>query len=114
MNQRFPYLYLSFVSVFKWNHHHHIKIKYFQKDVIREYVDSIHLAYITSRQSIVIAGCRVMKDIRRLRSVRFFRVPRRLFAISKPSKRQYIGIDIQGRLRNGGNARAVLEYGGEI
>src|SRR6266852_3746318 len=42
--------------------------------------------------------------------------PRRLFAISKPSlaERESIGIDIQGRLGNGGEARAVLEYGGEI
>jgi hypothetical protein len=55
-----------------------------------------------------------MKDIRRLRSVRFFRVRRRFFAISKPSERRSIGIDIQGRLGNGGEARAVLEYGGEI
>ena len=50
----------------------------------REYVDSYHLAYITSRQSVVIAGYRAMKDIRRLCSVRFFQVWRRLFAISKP------------------------------
>jgi hypothetical protein len=31
-------------------------------------------------------GCRVMKDLRRLHLVRFFRVRRRFFAISKPSK----------------------------
>ena len=52
-----------------------------------------------------------MKDVRRLRWVRFF-------AIIKPSERRSIGIDIQGRLVNGGETKAVLdselEYGGEI
>jgi hypothetical protein len=52
-----------------------------------------------------------MKDLRRLRLVRFFRVRRRFFAIGKPSERRSIGIDIPGRLGNGGDARAVLEYG---
>jgi hypothetical protein len=55
-----------------------------------------------------------MKDIRRLRLVRFFRVQRRFFAISMPSERRSIGIDIQGRLGNSGDARTVLEYGEEI
>jgi hypothetical protein len=55
-----------------------------------------------------------MKDLRRLRLVRFFRVRRRFFAISKPSKWWSIEIDIQERLGNGGEAKAVLEYGGEI
>ncbi len=49
-----------------------------------------------------------MKDIRRLSSVRFLQVRRRLFAVSKP------GIDIQGQLGNGGEAEVALEYGGEI
>ena len=35
--------------------------------------------------------------------------------ISKPSKRRSTGINIPGRLENGGEAKApVLEYGGEI
>jgi hypothetical protein len=55
-----------------------------------------------------------MKDIRRLRLVRFLRVWRRFFAISNHSERRSIGIDIQGRLGNGGEAKTVLEYGGEI
>ena len=54
-----------------------------------------------------------MKDIRRLRLVRFLSVWRRLFSISNHSERRSIGIDIQGRLGNGGKAKAV-EYGGEI
>jgi len=58
--------------------------------------------------------CRTLhKDIRRLGLVRFFRVRRRLFAICKPSKRWSIGIDVPGRLGNGGEARAVWEYGRE-
>jgi hypothetical protein len=52
-----------------------------------------------------------MKDIRRLRLVGFFR---RFFAICKPSERRSIGIDVQGQLGNGGEAKTVLEYGGEI
>jgi hypothetical protein len=36
----------------------HIEIKHSYKDVIRKYVDSFHLAYITSRKSAVIAGYR--------------------------------------------------------
>ena len=36
---------------------------------VRRFVSS---GYITSRQSVVIEGCRTMKDIRRLGSVRFF------------------------------------------
>jgi hypothetical protein len=58
-----------------------------------------------------------MKDIRRLRSVRFLQVwppPRRLFAISTPSEWRSIGIDIPGRLGNGGEAKAELEYSEEI
>ena len=54
-----------------------------------------------------------MLDIRRLRSrlVRFFR----LFAICKPSERCSIRIDIPVRLLNdGGEAKAVLDYGGEF
>ena len=46
----------------------------------------IHLVYITLRQSVVFADCRTSKDIRRLRWVRFFRVWRRLFSISKASR----------------------------
>jgi hypothetical protein len=55
-----------------------------------------------------------MRDIRRLRSVRssFFRVRRRFFAIGKPSERRSITIDIQGRLGNGGEAKAVLSMVG--
>ena len=45
-----------------------------------------------------------MKDIRRFCSVRLLRVWRRVFAISKPSGRRYIGIDISGWLGNGGEA----------
>ena len=56
------------------------------------------------RITLVIAGCRVMKDTRRHRSFRFLQAWRRLFAISKPSKRWSIGIDIQ-RPGNGGEAR---------
>jgi hypothetical protein len=55
-----------------------------------------------------------MENIRRLRLFRFFRVRRRLFAISRSSERRSIGIDIQGRLGNGGEAKVVLEYGGRI
>jgi hypothetical protein len=55
-----------------------------------------------------------MKDIRRLPSVCFFRVRRRFFAINKPSERRSIGIDIRGWLGNGAEAKAVLEYGGEL
>jgi hypothetical protein len=51
----------------------------------------------TSHQSVVIPGCHAMKDIRRLGSDRFF-------AISKPSERRSIGINIPGRLGNGGDA----------
>jgi hypothetical protein len=54
-----------------------------------------------------------VKDLRRLRLVRFFRVRRRFFAISKPPERRSIGIYIQGRLGNGGEAKAVLEYDGD-
>jgi hypothetical protein len=50
-----------------------------------------------------------MKDIRRLWLGCFFRVPRRFFAISKPSERLSIEIDISGWLGNGG-----LEYDREI
>ena len=49
-----------------------------------------------------------MKDIRRFCSVRLLRVWRRVFAISKPSERRYIGIGISGWLGNGGEAGAVL------
>ena len=55
-----------------------------------------------------------MRDIRRFRLVSFFRVQRRFFAISEHSERGSIGIDIQGQLGNAGEAKAVLEYGGEI
>jgi hypothetical protein len=54
-----------------------------------------------------------MKDIRRLRLLRFFRVQLRFFAISMPSEQRSIGIDIQGRLGNSGDATMILEYGGE-
>jgi hypothetical protein len=53
-----------------------------------------------------------VRDIRRVCSVRLFRVLRRFFAISKPSERQYFGIDILARPEDGGEAKAVLEYGG--
>ena len=52
-----------------------------------------------------------MKDIRRLCSVRFFRVRRRFFATSKVSERRSIGVDIQGRLETG-EVKVVLKYGG--
>jgi hypothetical protein len=58
-----------------------------------------------------------MRDIRRFCLVRFFRDLRLFFAISKPSEWLSIGIDIQGRLGNGGpggEAKAVLECSGEI
>ena len=51
-----------------------------------------------------------MKDIRRLGSVRSFPVQRRFFSINRSSERRSIGIDIKGRLGNGGDAKAVLEY----
>ena len=46
----------------------------------------------------------------------FFRVLRRslFFATSKPSERRSIGIDIQGQLGIGGEAKALLENGEEI
>jgi hypothetical protein len=53
-----------------------------------------------------------MKDLRRLRLVRFFRVRRRFFAIGKPSERRSAGIYIPGQLGNGGDARVVLEMVG--
>jgi len=49
-----------------------------------------------------------MKGTRRLCSVRFPKVWRGLFA-SKPLERGSIGVDIPGRLGNGGEAKAVLE-----
>ena len=54
-----------------------------------------------------------MKDIRRLRLVRFISVWLRLFSISNHSERRSIGIDIQGWVGNGGEAKTVLEYGGK-
>jgi hypothetical protein len=108
MNQRLPFIYPRFASIRLT----HIEIKYSLQDVIGKYVDSFQLAYITSRQSAVIAGCRAMKDLRRLRLIRFFRVRRRFFAISKPSGRRSVGIDIPGRLGNSGDARVVLEMVG--
>jgi hypothetical protein len=55
------------------------------------------------------------EDIRRLCPVCFLRVWRRFLAIGNHSERRSIGIDIQGRLGNGGEAGTVLEYyGGEI
>ena len=47
-----------------------------------------------------------MKDIRRLRLVRSFRARRLSEAISKPSERRSIGIDISGWLGNGGVVKA--------
>jgi hypothetical protein len=47
-------------------------------------------------------------------STSFGSVLRRFFATSKHSERRPIGVDIQGRLGIGGEAKAVLEYGGEI
>jgi hypothetical protein len=113
MDERFPCLYLPppVPVETRWIVPFRIEIKYFYKDVIRKYVDLFHLAYtyyITSRQSVVIMGCRTTKDIRRLCSVRFFRVWRlfcvwRLFfsiTAGKPSeRRRAIGIDISGWVR---------------
>ena len=47
---------------------------------------------------------RAMKDIRRLRAWR------RPLSVRKSLKRGSVGIDISGRLRNGGEVK-VLEYG---
>jgi hypothetical protein len=53
-----------------------------------------------------------MRDTRRFRLVRFCRVRRRFFAICKSSERRSIAVDIQRRLGNDGEAKAVLDYGG--
>ena len=68
----------------------------------RKYVDSFHLAYIASRQSVVIMS---RKDICRLGSVRFFRVRQKLFAISKLQNGDIIGTYISGWPGNGGEAK---------
>jgi hypothetical protein len=53
-----------------------------------EYVNSYQVAYITSPQSVDIE-CNKRHTVRRLGSVRFFGVLRRLFATGKPSERRY-------------------------
>jgi hypothetical protein len=78
---------------------------------VRRFV-SAALHHITSISSH--SGCRAMKDLRRLCLVRFFRVQRCFFAIRRPSKWRSIGIDVSGWLGNGGEVKAVLEYGGKI
>jgi hypothetical protein len=62
-----------------------------------------------------------MKDILYLYSVHQLRSVRLLspamisvFATGRPSEWRSIGIDIPGRLGDVGDARAVLEYSGEI
>ena len=52
-----------------------------------------------------------MKDIRRLGSVRFFPVRRRLFYTGQPLEWRSIGIDIQGRPGNGGEAKVFYMVG---
>jgi hypothetical protein len=55
-----------------------------------------------------------MKDIRRLRLVRFLRVWRRFFAIQQSLGTAIYWDRYPRRLGNGGEAKTVLEYGGEI
>ena len=62
----------------------------------------------------MIAGCRarIVNNIRRFDLVTlvcFFRVLRRFFAIGERSERLSIGIDIPGRLRNGGRSESSDE-----
>ena len=54
-----------------------------------------------------------MKGIRRLRFFRLFQIWQQFFAISNHSERRSIGIDIQGWVGNGGEAKTVLEYSGK-
>ena len=56
-----------------------------------------------------------MKDIRRLRLARFFRVPRRFFAIDFRTVTYWGRYPSAARIpRNGGGAKVILENGGEI